>query len=148
MTKTTTGTGRATVAAVMHHGVITCPPQATLADVAARMAHHCVHSVVVRGLARGPRGSERMVWGIVSDMDLMRAAAAGEMDVQADAIAATEIVTIGGEDDLTTVAQLMSEHELSHLIVVSATGDPVGVISSLDVAGALAPALRSGGRGA
>ena len=147
MAKTTTSAGGVTVSTVMHQGVITCPPQTPLADVAARMAHHCVHCIVVQGLARGPHGSERLVWGIVSDLDLMRATASGQMDAQASEIAATEIVTVGPDDDVTDVARLMSEHESSHLVVVSAGGDPIGVISSLDVAGALAPSLRSGGRG-
>ena len=148
MASQTTQAGRVTASAVMHHGVITCPPQSPLGEVAARMAHHCVHCVVVHGLAAGPHGSERLVWGIVSDLDLMRAAAAGEMDAQAGAIAATEVVTVTPDDDLAKVAQLMSEHESSHLVVVSPAGAPVGVVSSLDVAGGLAPSLRSGGRGA
>ncbi|MGA8354074.1 MAG: CBS domain-containing protein [Solirubrobacteraceae bacterium] len=59
--------------------------------------------------------------------------------MQAGSVAVTEIVTIAPEDDVHRAAQLMSEHECSHLVVVAAdVGRPAGVVSSLDVARALA----------
>jgi CBS domain-containing protein len=127
------------VAQVMHAGVIDCPPQATLREVAASMASRGVHCVVVDGLARAPGGTERLVWGIVSDVDLMRAAAAGRLDDQAGELAVSEVVTVEPHEPIDTAARLMAEHDSSHLVVVDpASGRPTGVVSSLDVARAIA----------
>jgi CBS domain-containing protein len=126
------------VSEVMHCGVINTPPQTPLEEVAAQMAGHRVHCVVVEGLARGRDQQEELVWGTVSDLDLIKAVAAGRRDASAGEIAATEIVTVDASDSVEEVVRLMAEHECSHLVVVSPErGEPVGVISSLDVAGAL-----------
>jgi CBS domain-containing protein len=48
------------------------------------------------------------------------------------------VVTVEESDRIDDVVQLMAEHECTHLVVVSAEEDrPVGVVSSLDVAGEL-----------
>jgi CBS domain-containing protein len=139
---TTSSTAPAvSVGAVMHHGMISIPPQSTLEEAAGEMARHCVHCVVVDGLARGADRDEHRVWGILSDLDLMRAVAAGRLDVAAGELAASEIVTVDPDDTIEHVAQLMAEHDITHLVVVAPdTGRPAGVISSLDVAEALARA--------
>jgi CBS domain-containing protein len=118
----------------MHSGVIDCPPQTPLRDVVAMMAEARVHCVVVDGLASGPRHTERLVWGAITDLELMRAASAGELDQQAGKLAATEIVTINPHDHIHQAAQVMSEHECSHLIVIDPDSDrPIGVVSTLDI---------------
>jgi CBS domain-containing protein len=127
------------VSAVMHHGVINVPPQSTLEEAAREMAHHRVHCVVVDGLARGADRREHLVWAILTDLDLMRAVAAGQLELSVGELAASEIVTVSPGDTIEHVAQLMAEHDITHIVVVSPdTGRPSGVISSLDVAGALA----------
>lgn len=128
------------VGEVMRRGVISAPPQTPLEEIAAQMAGAGVHCVVVEGLARGRDRQEELVWGIVSDLDLIKAAAAGRGDVSAGEIAATEIVTVEVSDTIEQALRLMAEHECTHLIVISPEGEPAGVISSLDVAGALAGA--------
>jgi CBS domain-containing protein len=128
-----------TIRDAMHLGVIDCPPQTPLSEVASLMAEHDVHCVVVDGLARDRHRNERLVWGILSDVELMRAVSEGRLESQAGSVAATEIVTVAPEDDVQSAAQLMSEHECSHLVVVDPDGGrPVGVISSLDVVRTLA----------
>jgi CBS domain-containing protein len=126
-----------TVEHVMHPGVIDCPPQTPLREVAGLMADMKVHCVVVDGLHRGPHGGEQLVWGIVSDVDLMRATAAGGLEEEAGAAATTEIVTIDLGADVREAAQMMAEHECPHLLVTGPDGRPRGVISSLDVARAI-----------
>jgi CBS domain-containing protein len=127
-----------TISEVMHPGVIDCPPQTPLREVASLMAENSVHCVVVDGLARGPHHTERLVWGVISDVDLMRAAGAGRMEGEAGEIAATEIVTVDPHEDIQRAAQVMGEHECSHLIATEPdSGRPLGVVSSLDVARAL-----------
>ena len=126
----------ATVADVMHSGVLGCGPDATLAEIARIMTTHRVHCVVVNGIAADL--DERLVWGIVSDTDLM-AAVGRPPDTIAGEIAATEVVGVGPATPLAEAARLMAEHETSHLIVTSDRSRmPVGVVSSLDVAAALA----------
>jgi len=126
----------ATVADVMHAGVLGCAPDATLAEVARIMCTHRVHCVVISGIA-GDVG-ERLVWGIVSDTDLM-AAAGNPEGVIAGEVATTQIVTVDPATPLAEAAQLMAEHNTSHLVVTSPRRSmPVGIISSLDIAAALA----------
>ena len=121
----------------MHRGVLSCPFETPLDEVARMMATHRIHAVV--GLGDVAEGDTR-VWGVVSDRDLVAMAAAGG-DVAAQTAggsAATEVLTIGRRDSLRRAAQLMHEHGLSHLIVLEPCSDrPLGVVSSLDVAAAL-----------
>ncbi len=129
---------RLAVADVMHVGVVDCPPQTPMREVARVMAERGIHCVVVDGLARGAHRSEQLVWGIVSDLDLMAAASAEQLDRDAGELAATEPATISAGEDLACAARIMSEHDCSHLIVTDAASRrPVGVISSIDIARAL-----------
>ena len=92
------------------------------------MAEHRVHAVVIM-TALGDRP-----FGVVSDLDVVAAVAAGA-DCSAREAAATEALTVSVDEPLTNAAQLMSEHGVSHLIVVdNAGGYPLGVISTLDIA--------------
>ena len=128
---------RATVADVMRPGVMSCAPDAPLIDVARTMATHHVHSVVVAGIEKDAAGADHLIWGIVSDMDVVRASETGiEGRTAADA-ARTEVVTVDPSTPLEEAAKLMDEHVTAHLLVTS-EGQPVGVVSSLDIAGALA----------
>lgn len=129
---------RATVADVMHVGVIGCPPDADVETIAQAMAAHRIHAVVVEGIVTDAVG-EHFVWGIVSDLDLLRARRGGETDATASQLAATEIVTVTPAEPLERAAQVMVEHEVNHLVVVSAgSARPLGVISALDIAHAIA----------
>jgi CBS domain-containing protein len=128
---------RATVADVMRPGVMSCAPDAPLLTVAQTMATHHVHSVVVAGLTRDDMGGDHLVWGLISDMDVVRAAESGIEGHSAADAARTEVVTVESATPLSEAARLMDDHATAHLIVVSG-GQPTGVISSLDLAGALA----------
>ena len=128
---------RATVSDVMRPGVMSCAPDAPLVTVARTMATHHVHCVVVAGVAKDDAGGDHLVWGLLSDMDMVRAAEAGiEGHTAADA-ARTEVVSVDLSTPLAEAAALMDEHGSAHLIV-TVGGQPAGVISSLDIAGALA----------
>ncbi|HEY7890779.1 MAG TPA: CBS domain-containing protein [Solirubrobacteraceae bacterium] len=129
---------------VMHHGVISTPPQTPLIEVAAQMAEHRVHSVVVDGLARGRDEQETLIWGLITDLDLMKALAGERLHVSAGELAASEIITVETTDTIDDVARLMAEHECTHLVVISPrSGEPLGVISSLDIAEGLMRAQES-----
>lgn len=130
-----------TAGEAMHRGVITTAPQTPVQELTKLMANHRVHCVVVEGLARGRDiQEEELVWGIVSDLDLIKTLAAGRGELSAGDVAASEIITVQESEPIEHVMQLMAEHECTHLVVISREGEPTGVISTLDVAGALAEA--------
>ena len=129
---------RARVRDVMHPGVVFCTPKTPLRSVAEMMAQRRIHSVVVSDLDM-PVWKHR--WGVVSDVALLRGAA-GEPDATtADQIAETDFQTVDVDDDLAHAAGVMAEHAASHVVVVEDGGRrAVGILSSLDIAGALARA--------
>jgi CBS domain-containing protein len=70
----------------------------------------------------------------VSDLDVVAAAASGE-EPSALQTAATEPLAVSADERLARAAQLMAEHGVSHLVVLdAASGHPIGVLSTLDVA--------------
>jgi CBS domain-containing protein len=114
----------------MTPGVLTCLPVTPLRDVARMMARHRVHALVVFGT------DDRLhPWGVISDLDLVGAIGT---HANAGAVAASPVITVTPELTLEHAARLMAENETTHLLVASEKGLPVGVISSLDVAQALA----------
>lgn len=127
---------RASVADAMHHGVLSCPPETPLKVVARMMATHRIHCVVVLG---DPKTYfDRGVWRIVSDLDLVRASGPGWHERTAGDAATTPAVTVSPDDPLLQAAALMGEHGAAHLVVSDAASRPVGILSTLDVAAALA----------
>ena len=128
---------KATAADVMRAGVMTCRPDVPAVEIARIMATHHIHAVVVEGVHLDAVHGENLVWGVVSDLDLARAAYSDIASLTAGELAATEPVTIGLATPLAEAAQLMDDHATAHLIVV-ADGRPIGMVSTLDLAGALA----------
>lgn len=129
--------GRRTVGEVMRLGIVGCAPDTPLQEVARLMSAHRIHCVVVGVVTEAQHGT-RLVWGVVSDLDLARAAAAGQ-ELAAGEIAATEPVTASPFDSLAAVAQMMGEHDVAHVVVVDDKDrEPMGVVSTLDLARALA----------
>jgi CBS domain-containing protein len=122
----------ARVADAMRPGVIACAPDSSMRDVARIMSTNHVHAVVVRGVAGG-RG-----WGVVTDRDLLRVASGAE-DRDAGSCASEVLVTIAPDESLEVACELMRAHGVSHVMVVEPDGNhPVGVVSTLDVAGIVA----------
>jgi CBS domain-containing protein len=116
---------------VMHEGVVTCSLHAPMTEVARTMAANRIHCVVVWN--EPSRNESAELWGVVSDQDLS-ATSAGRC-------AATSALTIPPGETLRRAAQLMVEHEVTHLVVVDpGTTKPVGVLSTLDLADALSRA--------
>jgi CBS domain-containing protein len=119
----------ARVSDAMRSGVIACPSDTSMQTIAQIMATNHVHAVVLSGLAEhGP-------WAVVTDRDVLEVAAEAP-DRLAGSCATTEPLTIEPAQHLQEAARLMREHDLSHLLVVDpGTGSPIGVLSTLDVAG-------------
>lgn len=125
------------VADVMHPGILTCSRETPLRSVARMMAAYDIHAVVVFG-GRGT-SDEAQVWGIVSDLDLVGAALAGDLDgLTAGLTASTPVLMVSGRETVDEAARRMIENATTHLIVIEPdTRQPVGVISTLDIAAGL-----------
>jgi CBS domain-containing protein len=127
----------AVVSDVMHRGIIACDPDATRAEVARLMAGHRVHCVVVLSPAHDQlKGS--LAWGIISDLDLLRAGIGDGQNQTARDLAAQPVISIKPAMALREAAELMVAYRVSHLVVIEPVGQrPVGVLSALDIAGAI-----------
>jgi CBS domain-containing protein len=112
----------------MHHGILTCWTDAPLEQVAGIMSKHRVHAVAVT------EGDATEPVGVVSDRDVVAAIARGAQSSAGQA-AATEPLAVSADQSLRRAAQMMSDHEVSHLVVRdAASGQPIGVLSTLDLA--------------
>lgn len=122
----------ATVVDVMTPGIITCAPEAHLEMVAELMATHHVHAVAVGGIA-----ADHLVWGVIDSLDLVRSLRDPDVNGLAESISRQPALSIEPDAPLSEAIGLMDEHNVAHLVVVDRER-PVGVISTLDVAGAAA----------
>lgn len=129
--------GQLRVENAMHRGVVACIPGTSLREVARMMASARIHAVVVWG---DEEDDSEGIWGVVSDLDLAEAGARGEIYArQAAGISRTPAVTVRQSADLRAAAELMAQHHVAHLVVVDdERGAPVGVLSTLDLARAIA----------
>src|SRR5512134_968915 len=118
----------ALVSDAMRPQVLTCPPDASLRTVARMMAAEHVHSAIVSDA--GSRGKEGQAWGIVSDMDLLRAANEDMDERTASWAAVSEFLSVAPDERLARAVQKMIEHDVTHLVVVDPASDrAVGVLA-------------------
>jgi CBS domain-containing protein len=124
---------KARVYDAMRVGVITCRPETSLHDVARMMVTYAIHAVVIQEAKPGSRP-----WAIVSSLDIASAAGSDLAELGAIDVATTDLVTVPSNESLEVAAKLMTEHGISHLVVVEpATGWPCGVLSARDLAAVL-----------
>ncbi len=127
----------ATVGDVMHPGILSVDPDASLPDVARIMATHHVHCVAVMGVSH--EEPECLVWGIITDLDLVRAGMNEGQPATARTLANHQLIMVDSNTPLREAGQLMLEHRTAHLVVRDTSRMlPVGVLSTLDIAGVLA----------
>ena len=125
--RSTPDLARVPVRAVMHAGIITAPPDATLAEVAKVMAAHRVHCVALeRPGAALPT--------LVTTADLVGAVPGWRAGARAADLAAAAVVTVDEHDTLDVAARRMVEHGTARVVAVDAQGRPSGLVSTLDVA--------------
>jgi CBS domain-containing protein len=128
----------ATVSDAMHPGILSCEADTPLTDVARLMAMHHVHCVAVMGILHQPPG-EKLVWGIISDLDLLRAGVRGGADQPASEIAVQPITSVEPTMPLREAGELMLTQSASHVVVIDPDIQrPIGILSTLDIAGVLA----------
>jgi CBS domain-containing protein len=122
-----------TVGEVMHAGVIVCLPHTPLRELAGRMADLRVHCIAVSGVGRHPDGDEHLLWGLVSDMDVVHAAHRDKLSAPAGELAATAPLALAEDATLERAATLMAGHDVTHVVAVGRSGMPSGIVSTLDV---------------
>ena len=131
---------QATVADAMHRGIVSCEPDMTLAEVARMMSTNHVHCIVVVGVSHH-NGSERLVWGVISDLDVVRAGIRTTPDELAGALAKQPIITVEPDTSLREAGELMLTRRVSHVVVIERKSQrPLGILSTLDIARVLASA--------
>jgi CBS domain-containing protein len=123
---------------LMHPGVLTCQPDASLGQVAVLLTQHHVHALIVSDRDGRPLG-------IISDYDLL----AGEwLSVDAESLAAMRMLTAADlmsypvdtiEADMTLkdAAHKLIEEDVNRLLVTE-NGKPVGIISISDFVASIA----------
>jgi len=114
---------------LMHRGLITCKPETSLGQVAALLAQHHVHALVVAEDSTTPLG-------IISDFDLL----AGEWlsvdeesldtmrKLTARDLMTSPIETVDAGTSVEVAAKRMAEKSI-HRMLATEAGQPVGVIS-------------------
>jgi CBS domain-containing protein len=128
---------QAVVADAMHPGIVSCEPDATLAEAARIMTTHRVHCLAVIGISH--QEPECGVWSIISDLDLLRASIRGATDSTARAMATGPLVTVQSTMALRDAGEVMLASGVSHAVVIDSESQrPIGVLSTLDIAGVVA----------
>jgi CBS domain-containing protein len=115
---------------VMHRGIVVCRTRAPVSEIAATLVERRTHTVMVAA-ATG--------WAFVTDMDVVGAAARGELSRTASELASRDAhPLVGANETLDVVAGLVTSGTLGHVVVIDDVGRPAGVVSTLDVVGAIA----------
>ena len=131
----------ATVGDAMSHGVISCPPETPLRMVARMMATYGVHAIFVFEHAEEP-DAEPHLWAVVSDLDLVAATQLDLDALTAGGTAVTPLVSVAADRSIAEAGSLMAQYGIAHLAVTEpGSRRPIGVISTLDIARAVAAGL-------
>jgi CBS domain-containing protein len=128
---------------LMHAGLITCKPDATLGQVAVLLHQHHVHALIVNDRDGRPAG-------ILSDFDLL----AGEwLSSDAESLEAMQKLTasdlmsqpvdsIDAHATLTEAVKKFTERQISRLMVID-NEKPVGILSLSDLVSSIAKTERA-----
>jgi CBS domain-containing protein len=129
---------RATAGDAMSHGVISCPAETPLRVVARMMATFGVHAIFVFEHS-DERDGEPRLWAVVSDLDLVAATQLDLDTLTAGATAVTPLVSVAADSSIGEAGSLMAQYGIAHLAVTDPDSRrPIGVISTLDIARAVA----------
>ena len=109
--------------------VATIEQVATLEDAIARLGEHGIGALVVSG-------DGRAIEGIVSERDIVRAAAragASSFGATVGSVMSTDVITCAPGDGVDRLMSLMTERRIRHLPVVDDHGHLAGIVSIGDV---------------
>jgi CBS domain-containing protein len=128
----------ATVGDAMSRGVISCQAETPLRVVARMMATFGVHAIFVFEHADEDDEAPQL-WAVVSDLDLVAASQLDLDTLTAGATAVTPLVNVQADSSIGEAGSLMAQYGIAHLAVTDpSTRRPIGVISTLDIARAVA----------
>ncbi len=123
---------------VMHPGIVSCSQSATATEIARMMTGYKVHAVAVMGVSRDEH-EDPLIWGIVSDLDLLEAATTPGAMATAAMLARQPVIAMRSTMSVHEAARAMVENRTTHLVVVDSDRRvPLGIVSTLDIAGVLA----------
>ncbi len=126
----------------MHPGIISCGQDTSATEIARIMAGRHVHCVAVISLSHDLR-QDPMVWGIVSDLDLLEAAIESDPPATAATLAEQPVISVRSTMSVHDAARAMVENGVNHVVVVdSADRVPIGILSTLDVAALFAAGVQ------
>ena len=115
----------ATLADVMTRVVRSIAPQQTLREAARLMAEARISSMLVE-VAGKPVG-------IITETDIVHALKAHRpLDTPIEAIMSHPLITRDSEMNLFAARQLAMQHQIRHLVIVSASGHTLGLVSDTD----------------
>lgn len=105
--------------------LITVSPKETLRDVAISFSKQRIRGA--------PVISEGKIVGIITTTDIARAFSEGNVKATVEEYMKRNVITIREDEDILDAIKLMDLYGVGRLIVVSATGEPVGIVTRTDV---------------
>ncbi|QQE64936.1 hypothetical protein GFS31_16200 [Leptolyngbya sp. BL0902] len=125
------------VAEVMTGPVVCAPIQATVQEMAERMARQRISSVVIVESV----GDRAIPVGLVTERDIVHLYALGLAfdQVQAQTVMGQMLVTVQPQDNLWDVNTLMKQHQVSRVVAVDETGQAVGIVTQTTLLETLNP---------
>ena len=114
---------------IMTSPVATIAPETSLA--------HAAKTMLASDIGFLPVSNGQTIVGIISDRDITIRAVAKGMDPERTAVKdvmTMDVFTCPASSDVTDACRLMEEKQVRRLVVVDATGSPVGIVSLGDIA--------------
>ena len=111
---------------LMHRGVITCHPQASIKEVARIMDTNNVRSVVVTD-------DTGEVWGIVSLISILKAWGKDLQRLTAEDLLKPHTVTISPDSPIEEAVSLLQRKRVEHLVIMSPLRRAVGILTTFDI---------------
>ena len=123
-----------TASAVMTSPFVSVKPQAPITDAAKTMRDATIGSVMVVNDENQPEGilTRSDFVDFVADEETL----ATDRIPPTSEVMATDIVSVPPDTPLAEVAEVMGEHAIHHLPVVSGSGKVVGIVTTTDLANA------------
>lgn len=116
---------REPVITVSSRRLITVSPKDPLKDVA---------ELLIRNRIRGaPVISDGRIVGIITTTDIARAFSEGRLNALVEDYMKRNVVTVREDEDILDAVRLMDLYGVGRLVVVSATGEPVGIVTRTDI---------------
>lgn len=123
---------------VMHRGIVSCARSSSAGEIAQLMISADVHCVAVLSPSPEP-GHPPLIWGIVTDLNLLRALAESQSEATAETLAGGQVIRVRPTQTIDEAADVMIRSGAHHLVVIDADElQPIGILSTTDVAAAIA----------